>query len=375
MATSAHPADDDRIFFKEARSLVKAGAEVTVLCASDKKFPEKTEGVRFEHHQGRGGLKNRAIALSSLQQAIKRRPYDVVHCHEPDSLLAALSVKQSTGVKVIFDSHEMWGGIFAGRLHKSTWKMAQAGYQLFERELIGRCDGAIGASLAISDFLAKSLPRQRVATLYNVPVVEVFGEQPTPALSAKIRLCHDGHLTFNRGLKTMAEAVRQVAQDLPIEFRIVGDVFGEEREWLDTFVRENKLEQVIHRTGWLPYDNVGEALSDCHVGLVALEPTPNNMIAAPNKIFNYLLYGMPVLAPSYPSSHFSVLANEGAALLNEPGSAEALAQSIRSLVTRPELLGDMANTALSLSKQKYRWHHMEPVLFYLYDSVLEHKNG
>ena len=106
LATSGHEADDDRIFFKEARSLVRAGAEVTLLCAQDKKLPAQADGVRFAQYPGGGGLKERLRTVGRLEAALAEQACDAIHCHEPDSLVAALRVKRRRGVKVVFDSHE-----------------------------------------------------------------------------------------------------------------------------------------------------------------------------------------------------------------------------------------------------------------------------
>ncbi|MDD4340693.1 MAG: hypothetical protein PHO14_00505, partial [Kiritimatiellae bacterium] len=59
LATSGHNATDDRIFFKEARSLAKTGANVVLLCAQGKKHPDHPDGVRVLNYDGGGALKQR----------------------------------------------------------------------------------------------------------------------------------------------------------------------------------------------------------------------------------------------------------------------------------------------------------------------------
>ena len=373
MVTSSHSADDDRIFFKESRTLVKAGANVVVLCAHDKKPPEKTDGVRFANYGGGGRLKDRALTIGKLEQAIANQRCDVVHCHEPDSLIAALRVKRRLGVKVVFDSHEMWSAILAGRCPKFLWKPVMGAYRLFERYWISQCDAAIGASWAISEYLASILGSERVATILNVPNVEIFGECEKKDWGEETIFCHDGSLTFARGLKTMAEATRLLAIRHRVVLKIVGDVFGEEKEWLEAFVAKHRLEKTIVRTGWLPYEDVGKAIAPCHIGLIGLLPFPNHLIAAPNKCFNYLLYGLPVVGPDFPQSHFEILKREGCALLADPTSPESYAKALLEMISRRDKTAKMAATARELSKTKYRWQHMEPALFDVYQRVLKSK--
>ena len=371
MATSSHLAADDRIFFKEARTLAKAGADVVVLCAHDKKFPNKTDGVRFANYNGGGRLQDRAITIGKLAQAIADQNCNVVHCHEPDGLIAALRVKRRSGVKVIFDSHEMWAGVVAGRFPKPLWPWVAAAYRRIERHWLKQCDAAVGASYSISAQLASVIGPERVATILNVPVVEVFGECPTKVWSEETILCHDGSLTFARGLKTMAETMRLLAaQQHRVVLKIVGDVFGAEQAWLDSFIAKHHLEKTIIRTGWLPYKDVGQAIAPCHIGLICFLPLPNHLIAAPNKCFNYLLYGLPVVGPDFRQSHFAILQREGCAVLADPTSPESYARALAALIQARAEIAKMGATARELSENSYRWQHMEPVLLAVYRQVL-----
>lgn len=370
MATSSHPADDDRIFFKEARSLVKAGAYVVVICAHNQILPVKQDGVHFVNYSGGGSLKDRAFTISKLEKAITEQHCDVIHCHEPDSLIAALRVKRRLGVKVIFDSHEMWSGVTAARFPKVSWPLVEAIYQRIERKMVSRCDAALGASLFISEYFGSILGAERVSTILNVPVVEIFGDYEERVWGEETILCHDGHLTFDRGLKTMLKALRILSEHHQVVLKIVGDVFGDEKSWLEAFVSEYHLEKNIVKSGWLPYQDVGKSLAPCNIGLICFLPLPNNKIAAPNKCFNYLLYGMPIVGPNFSNSHFAILEKEGCACLADPDSPEAYAEVISKMILQKEKTAKMALASRELSNFKYRWEHMEPVLIDLYKRVL-----
>lgn len=370
MATSSHPPDDDRIYFKEARSLAKAGADVVVVYPEGKGEPPAEDAVRFSPFRGRGTLRSRAKGVRRLEATLRASRFDVIHCHEPDALVAALRVKRETGAKIIFDSHEMWGAVLAGRFPKPVWGMAERALKLVERRWLARCDAAIGASWAISEYLTTVLPGERVATILNVPVVDVFGEGCEKAWGDETILCHDGHLTFDRGLKTMAEAVRLLAGRHKVRFRIVGDVFGREREWLESFIKHHRLETVIERTGWLPYSEVGNALASCHIGLIALQRTPNNIVTSSNKVFNYMLYGIPFIGPDFRLAKQKLVREEQCGLLSDSSSPSSYAAAIESMIQDREGTQRMAQRAVEASRRRYRWEHMEPVLFGLYEKVL-----
>ncbi len=368
-ATTSHPANDDRIFFKEARSLVRAGADLTLLCSDVTKPPADLHGMRYQTYPGGGTLRRRLITRRHLESALAEGQYDVIHCHEPDGLLAALNVKRKTGVKVIFDSHEMWGATLAQRFPPWSWNMVSTGYQWLEAGWIAKCDRVIGASWAISDYLASILGRERVATILNVPVTDVFAPPVGKSWEDPIIFCHDGHLGFDRGLKTMADAIRQVSATHPAQFKIVGDVFGEERNWLTAFIDEYHLQDVIARTGWLPYEQVGDALAPCHIGLIALQNLPNNVVTSSNKVFNYMLYGMPFIAPTFRLAKQKLVAEEHCGLLADSADPATYAAAMRWMIENKSETQAMAERALNASRTKYRWEHMEPILFDLYARI------
>lgn len=370
LATSAHQPDDDRIFFKEARSLVRAGADVTILCSKGKKVPPETYGVNFLNYDGGGNLRQRVLSVGALQDALAMRRFDVIHCHEPDGLLAALRVKLWSGTKIIFDSHEMWSAVAAGRFPKPLWGPVMAAYQLEERKWIARCDAAIGASWAISEYLTRVLGQERVATILNVPVVGVFEESSKKEWSDTTILCHDGYLTFARGLKVMAEAVRRVSLNHRVIFKIIGDVFGQERIWLERFIKKHHLDNVIVSTGWLPYIEVGAALAPCHIGLIAFKETPNNIVTSSNKVFNYMFYGIPFVGPHFRLSKIKLVEEERCGVLADSHNAKSYANAIIRMIQNRDETVEMSQRALYASQTRYRWEHMEPILFDLYRRVL-----
>ena len=372
MLTADHAADDDRIFFKEARSLVRFGADVVIVCHSGKTPPADTGGVRFRQFPRRQGWGERFRGVGALAQIAAAERCEIIHCHEPDALAAALRLKQAAGAKVIYDSHESWGANFAQRFPQPFWGAAQAVFEVWEKRLIRRCDAAIGASWAISDYLRAQLPFRPVATLLNVPVAEVFGRAARPAWGDTTILVHDGHLGFDRGLKTMVQAVHQVSRKHKAVLRIVGDVFDEPRAWLDQYVARYGLQGMVERTGWLPYHQVGQNIAVGHIGLIALQKLPNNITTSSNKVFNYLLYGLPFIGPDFRLAKIKLVQEEQCGLLADSSSPGSYAAAISNLIENRDRTVAMGRRAAKASEHKYRWSHMESEMISLYRRVLNH---
>ena len=367
---SAHAPNDDRIFYKEARSLAKAGYDVHIVLPRSPDAPRDPDGVHFDCLGAKRGWISRLVNLWRMYRTVCGLRPALCHCHEPDSLLVGVMLKRRLGCKLVFDSHEWWRGVVAQRMPRGLARPLAWLYDRFERRLLARCDAAIGATGAITSQLAARAPAAAAETLLNVPAEEVFEAPAARPPAEAFVLCHDGSLTFVRGLKVMAEAVRRLARDHQVVLKIVGDVFGAEREWLENYVREHHLEGVIQRTGWLPYEKVGAALAECHLGLVAFVRMPNHVIAAPNKVFNYLLAGIPFVGPDFMVELQRMEAVDGCCLLADCRSPESLAGAVAALLQDRARYERLVRNARAASAEKYRWRIMERRLLDLYHRVL-----
>lgn len=374
MLTTGHSCDDARIFFKEARSLVRFGAEVTIVCCDRKGEPEECGGVKFEFFPERKSWAQRMFFVRRLKKRLiaKGVKWDVVHCHEPDALLVALSLKGRLGWKVIYDSHEYWPGSFAQRFPSPFWKVGQVLFRLWESRLIRKCDGAIGASWAISSYLKKFCCHDNVETILNVPVASVFGDEPTWVWGETTVLCHEGRLGFDRGLVTMVKALELVSRKHDVVLRVVGDVYGtkgNEKEWLNSFLDSHNLRDRVEVTGWLSYPEVGKHIGTCHIGLSVLQKTPNNIPTSSNKVFNYMFYGLPFIGPDFRLAKVR-LAQEGCGVLADSKSPESYARAICNMIENRAETMTMRSVVLKASKERYRWEHMEEKLRNVYVGVL-----
>lgn len=369
LLTSGHRPDDDRIYFKEGRSLAKRYRDVVITTAFPTKVPAEESHIRFLPFERKEGDLHRFDTIRALVTLGVELNPDIIICHEPESLVAAVRIKAKTGCTVIFDSHEMYSASIAERLPSAFWDVTEFLARSVEKRYIARCDGAIGASWAISEYLASIIGATRVTTLLNVPAAEVFGEQTRAEWGQETIFCHDGHLGFDRGLKVMAEAIRIVSRSYPARLKIVGDVFGEERAWLEAFVAEHHLESVITRTGWLPYREVGRNIAECHVGLICFQKSPNTIVTSSNKVFNYLFCGLPFVGPDYRLSTKQLVLEERCGVLADTSDPKKYAEAMIYLIEHREETRAMAERALQASRARYRWHHMEKALLEFLDLI------
>lgn len=411
MLCSDHPALDARVFYKEARSLQKAGYDVTLLA------PLNDEGFLFDaggnkiaaseitlynvriigfSQEKRGISKtlvvSKLIRLASLMglrigaeicteligKGTSLRA-DVYHCHEIFSLYAGIQIKrrlekEGRKPKLIYDVHEYTPGIFPrySGINKLYDMLSKKVVVHFEKEALKHVDYAITVNEAISEYLLNQNRFVNTEVIYNCSVFPRLQEpERRVEHKDKVLICHEGTLSFSRGLKRMIEVMKVLkeAYGNKVELIVIGAVPQEERKYLDAKLKEYNLHDTIRCAGWLPYEKVGEAISQADIGIIFFEPTENNIFGTPNKLFNYMRYGLPVISVNLPETGRIISKTQSGLIVKEP-STESLSKALSALIDDEAKRRRLGENARKAAYNQYGWEQMEKRLLRVYEELL-----
>lgn len=381
-----HRTFDGRIFHKEAASLARAGYEVVLLVPGlpgamlgkrkdhqvTAGVPYVREGVRFETYPYRRwiprefGLRLRMCRKEILARLVQLQP-DLCHFHE-DGVTMDVAAELKTVLprtKLIFDFHEF----FLHRLRIDEAKRRRLRHYVeTENRVLAAADGVI----TVSDFMS-----QYYRTLTDAPVVTVMNSQSArlfhegdelPARDGTFWVVHEGRLLFDRGLRIVLDAARLVRAP-NVRFLLIGDLPpGELALFTEQTARDGTAGR-FHMTGLLPYQQVPAWLRRGQVGL-CLNQTPNALMGTPNKFFNYLRFGIPVLTLDHPIMGPIVRDASCGEVLPRPGVPQDLAAAIDRLAGNPLRQEAMSAAAARLFREELNWERMEERLVGLYRTVL-----
>jgi len=169
--TSVHPVFDTRIFHKQARTLVNAGYDVSLIAQHSKS--EIVDGVKIiplpkpkNRFKRIFFLTRKAYKLAAEQKA------DIYHFHDPELIPWMLKLKKKTGAKIIYDIHED----YPKQILSKEWiplvlrfPIAHI-YNFFEKLAIKLFDVVIRAG---SDIRPKNT---KIITIKNYPFTEIAAE-------------------------------------------------------------------------------------------------------------------------------------------------------------------------------------------------------
>jgi glycosyltransferase involved in cell wall biosynthesis len=369
--SSVHSALDNRVFYREGRSLQRAGYDVTLIAVHDR--DELKDGIRIVGLPSvprwqRPRVWNRLFRHALASQA------DVYHFHDPELLLVTPWLRLRTGKPTIYDVHEVYADFIKVKDYMPAWLRYPIawGFRWLE-PLLARLQSALIFS---DDQIAASFARiQRPkATLFNFPSRQFVEEAMAATRDVEYRepiVLYLGGLERNRGSRLMIEAFDRVQQTMPeARLRIVGHFMPPELEQeVRADAASRGIEESITITGHVRFEEIGEHLAQAAVGWLTWQPVPKNQKNIPTKLFEYMAYGLPIVSSDLQSTRSFVQDDENGHRVTAD-DPEAHAVAILKILRDQEAQRAMGRQGQTDVRRRYNWDEMELRLLALYEEVL-----
>lgn len=267
---------------------------------------------------------------------------------------------------LIYDSHELFleSGSAARMPRPARWVLARA-----ESRLAQRADGVITVNPSIADELSRRYGVDPVVVM-NCPLLSDVRRpglmRARLELGGRPVLLHHGSLSDGRGIRHTIDALRLLPADVALV--LLGD--GPLVPW----IREQQGQpDLAGRLFWHPAVPVDELLSwvvDADVGVMLFEPTELNFLyATPNRLFDCIVAGVPVLASDFPEFR-RIVKGEGIGEVCDPTDNRGIADSIGQLLAAPDEFAAMQARARSCARIRYNWDTQAAEMLALYRQVV-----
>jgi len=364
---------------KEALILSKKGYEVTVFSLKDKgvKGIERIKGFKISQIS----LFTRPLPKTPIFWLIKyiefvvkviilgyMRKSAIYHAHDLNTLIPAYIVAKLRGAKLIYDSHELWSREVALPL-PYLWKQV-------EKHLILKADAVIVANKERAKILEKDYKLgEKPIVVMNCP----FYHKPIKSdklpkllnIDNKTReiVLYQGGIGRDRCAEELISACKYFKKGVILIF--IGPI---REDYQKKLAKKIKKETVGHKVYFLPpvpsYE-LPNYTSSANIGIVLYHNTSwNNYYCAPNKLFEYLMQGLPVIASNFPGMK-EIVEGEQIGLCVNPTDSIQIAKAINEILDDKHKYKMMRRNALKASKEKYNWEIESQKLLKVYESLLE----
>ncbi len=297
---------------------------------------------------------------------------DVVHSHDLDGLAAAGLAHQrlraeGRDVRLVYDAHENWAG-----LPDIDWRPEVHAPMLgLEAEFITVADAVSTVSEEIAQTLQArySLPREPTVVL-NTPLLRPRNPQAL-TVRAAAGLSPDVPVMVYSGTISHARRVPDLIRVLPlvpdVHLVVVSVPFPHrmQPEFL-ALADELAVADRVHVIAPVDNTEVIDYLSGGTFGVHPLLPgAPNHEMALPNKLFEYLHAGLPIIVSNCAAMSRFVTEHDVGRVFTF-GDLDSLAQAIRDTLVDPDE-GQQRRTALA---KEFCWQAEEPTIAALYDQAI-----
>jgi glycosyltransferase involved in cell wall biosynthesis len=272
---------------------------------------------------------------------------DVVHANDLETLPAAYKLAKELHSRLVYDAHELYT-----EFDPHPPRIASALLARIERRLARRADAVVTVSEPIAEELRRRLGVAPIVVL-NAP--ELDERDPPEPPEGPLRSVYQGAFGTGRPLDDLVQAIR-LAPEVLLTLRVNRSI----RDVLERVVPADVRERIeVHDP--VPPDGVVSALHGHHVGLLFDRPvTRNAELSAPNKLFEYLMAGLAVVAPDLPGLRW--LADEELGVLFEAGSPKSFARALEELNADRERLSRLRANARRAAVERYNAEAQRPAL-------------
>lgn len=391
----------DARVLKEAESLQAVGHEVTVHALHTPGITKKAEtlpsGVKVERvirsplwglfrrkesgsipaNEGKaastrptGGSRQLALAGSRsitharlLWRLVRARP-DVIHAHDVNTLPTAWLASVLVRCPLVYDAHEI-------STDREGYRSIRKIVGWLEKRLMPVAT-TITTTEARAKFFARAYLIRRPLVLQNRPRFEIIAR--TNRIREELGLTeprpiviYQGGLQQGRGLERLVDAAKQVEKAY---FVFIGG--GRLADSLRRRALEAGIADRVRFIPTVPLTELPSYTASADIGVQPIENSClNHFTTDSNKLFEYMMAGLPVVATRMPEIRRIVSRGEFGLLVPD-SDTDALARALNELANDEALRANLGARALETAKSM-NWDSQETMLSGLYEQLLGHK--
>ena len=202
---------------------------------------------------------------------------------------------------------------------------------------------------------------RRTVDINNYPLPSELADGVQAATAGR-SVCYIGGIGLIRGALEMVSALEHVDATL-----LLAGAF--ENAGTEARLRALPGWRKVNYRGSVSRAEVRRIMAASRAGLIFFHPEPNHVDAQPNKMFEYMSAGLPVLASDFPLWR-SLLEDAGAGRCADPLDPHAIAACIAALLDDPVQAQAMGERGRRAVHSVYHWAHEEKKLVQLYRDVM-----
>jgi len=375
---------DDRVF-KEAQLLVNQGFQVTIACTlkGDEPLFENYKGITvYRKHLPKLIYKSSVAALKFpvyfnwwkrfLQELFARDSFDCIHIHDLPLAKVGLYFKQKHTLKLVIDLHENWPAYLTKATHTQTilgkLLSSEQQWRTYEKWAAVHADKVVTVVDEMKNRIVRlGVSQEKVAVLQNTIVPEEYPNQKEEQMNQPFTLIFAGGINIERGLQYIIPAIKILKQHIPdIKLIIIGK--GSYLPTLKQLASDFEVSNHVDFIGWKPLKELMEITAKADIALIPHLKWEQTDCSSPNKLFQYMHAGVPLLVSNCDSV---------ARIVNETNCGESyafdqvdeFAEKVLKLYRNPDYRKQLSENGKKWIFEKYNWNESSKEFLEMYTKI------
>lgn len=287
---------------------------------------------------------------------------DILLCNDTDALPANYLASLLTGKPIVFDAHELFPEVPEVVNRKFVKKF----WQKIEDIVFPKLKYCYTVCQSIADYYGKRYGI-KMEVVRNIPSFKTITEDSVTEnirRPGKYVLLYQGAVNIGRGIEWLIMSMKYL-DDCILYICGDGDILPEMKE----LANAGDLNDRIVFTGRVPAEKLDEYTIQADLGFVLLDNMGlSYYYSLPNRIFDYIKYGVPVLATDFPEIS-RIVSGYGTGIVTKTQSPEEIAKLIRKLLS--EWSAAEVKERIKSNTAMFNWENEEKKILSIVNNALK----
>ncbi|MDX1455250.1 MAG: glycosyltransferase [Gammaproteobacteria bacterium] len=301
--------------------------------------------------------------------ALANERFDVYQAHDLNTMPVAWHLARKFDKPLVYDSHEYY--LERNMQHRYSW-LGKWLRQRMERRFVR----AAAANITVNESIAKALGRQYGVDDFHVIMNTPSGKRFENSDQVKLKealgidegqtvVLYLGAITFNRGLKQAISSMKLLDECHLVLMGPGQPAFLDE---LKRWAADEGVESKVHFFGPVPSEEVTAYAASADIGIAPIENAClSYYYCSPNKVFEYILSGLPIVASDFPELK-KIVSSYDVGLLFDPESPESIARAIDKVRTDHQFQANVINN-MDAAARAFNWESEGRKLLDIYEAL------
>lgn len=256
--------------------------------------------------------------------------------------------------KAVFEVRDLWpaGGVELGLIRNPL--LVKSAFW-FEKQCYSHADLVVTASPGQEANIIARYPQLKTLVIPNASDIDLFGQRSLEPLPKDFQgyklLTHIGSLGKIHNIRFWMELAEELFSEgcKGLKFIFIGD--GADREEFEAWVKSKGLEH-IHFLGLMPKQQLPKWVQQSYATLFATTDNPVQDTSSPNKVFDSLAAGVPIIQTSKGWIK-EIVEKEDCGINLDLKDIKSSAQQIKAYLAKEELRNQHAENAKRLAETEF----------------------